>query len=101
MDLFDEDAREHFEERAAIREFEGGQSRESAEAAAMAETLEHMFRCEVRSVLRKRVEHGLPRAQEFLLKIESKRGSEATARLRDAATEQWSKGNRGNSGEWI
>lgn len=101
MDLFDEDAKEFFEERSAIREFEGGQSRESAEAAAMAETLEHMFRCEVRSILRKRVDHGLPRAQAFLLNIETQRGPEATARLRDAATEQWSRGNRGNSGEWF
>lgn len=32
-------AREHFEERAAIREFEAGLSRRDAERAAMAETL--------------------------------------------------------------
>ena len=33
-----EDVRDDFEERAAIREFCGGQSREAAEAAALAET---------------------------------------------------------------
>ncbi len=35
----DEAAREHFEERAAIREFDGGLSRRDAEQAAMAETV--------------------------------------------------------------
>ena len=34
----DEDAREHFEERAGIREFDGGLSRRDAELAAMEET---------------------------------------------------------------
>ena len=101
MDLFDEDATEYFNERAGIREFDGGQSRESAEAAAMAETREHMFRCEVRSILRLRVEHSMFRAQEFLLKIQARRGDEATDRLRAACTEQWTRGNRGNPGEWF
>lgn len=32
--------REHFEERAAIREFEGNESREDAERAALAEVLD-------------------------------------------------------------
>lgn len=32
-------AREHFEERAAIREFDGGLSRRDAERAAMEETI--------------------------------------------------------------
>jgi hypothetical protein len=34
--------REHFEERAAIREHDGGQAREHAEAEALAETLQAM-----------------------------------------------------------
>lgn len=34
--------RERFEERAAIREYDGGQSREMAEEAALAETRERM-----------------------------------------------------------
>lgn len=34
----DDAAREHFEERAAIREFDGGLSRRDAEQAAMEET---------------------------------------------------------------
>lgn len=36
--------REHYEERAAIREFEGGQAREHAEAEALRETLAAMKR---------------------------------------------------------
>lgn len=96
-----DDGKEFYEERAAIREFDGGQGRKSAEAAAMAETVEHMFRCEVRSIIAMRVEHGLPRAQKFLVQIESKRGADATARLREAINAQWSKGNRGKPGEWI
>lgn len=36
----DEAAREHFEERASIREFDGGQSRRDAERAAMEETIQ-------------------------------------------------------------
>lgn len=35
----DNNAREHFEERAAIREFDGGLSRRDAERAAMEETI--------------------------------------------------------------
>ncbi len=35
----DDVAREHFEERAAIREFDGGLSRSDAELAAMGETI--------------------------------------------------------------
>lgn len=101
MDLFDEDATEYFNERAGIREFDGGQSRESAEAAAMVETVEHMFRCEVRSIIRKRVEGSLEKAKSFLQQIEAKRGAEATSRLRNEVNVQWSKGNRGNPGEWL
>lgn len=37
--------RELYEERAAIREYDGGQLREHAEAAALAEILERMRRC--------------------------------------------------------
>lgn len=95
-DLFDEDATEYFNERAAIREFEGGQSRKSAEAAAMAETQQHMFRCEVISVCRMRHEKSLDHARGFLLKVEAKRGAESANRLREAANEAWQKGERGN-----
>lgn len=34
--------REHYEERAAIREYEGGQTREQAEAEALRETIDLM-----------------------------------------------------------
>lgn len=40
----DNNAREHFEERAAIREFDGGLSRRDAERAAMEETLRWLSR---------------------------------------------------------
>ena len=38
-DGLDNDARMHFEERSAIREFDGGLSRRDAERAAMEETI--------------------------------------------------------------
>ncbi|MBI5289567.1 MAG: hypothetical protein HY873_11410 [Chloroflexi bacterium] len=37
--------RERYEERAAIREFEGGQAREHAEAGALKEILQRMTEC--------------------------------------------------------
>lgn len=37
--------REYYEERAAVREYDGGQAREHAEAEALAETLTAMRRC--------------------------------------------------------
>lgn len=40
----DDAAREHFEERAAIREFDGGVSRRDAERAAMEETIHWLAR---------------------------------------------------------
>lgn len=95
LDLFNEDQKEFYEERSAIREFEGGQSRESAEAAALEETREWMFRCEVVSVCRMRSEKGLDAARSFLLKVEEKRGTEAANRLRSAANEAWDAGERG------
>lgn len=39
-DGLDDATREHFEERAAIREFDGAQSRHDAERAAMEETIQ-------------------------------------------------------------
>lgn len=65
------------------------------------DTVKHMFECEVRSVILMRVQKSLGTAQEFLQKVEAKRGAEATARLREAVNVQWTKGNRGNPGEWL
>lgn len=95
-DLFDDEFKEFFEERAAIREFEGGQDRVSAETAAMAETQAWMFVCEVRSICRMRDQKGLDHARSFLLKVETKRGADSANRLREAANEAWQKGERGN-----
>lgn len=39
---YDENAREHFWERAAIREFEGGLSRQQAEHYALEDTERHL-----------------------------------------------------------
>lgn len=41
--------REHYEERAAVREYDGGQAREHAEAEALRETLEAMRRADLTS----------------------------------------------------
>jgi len=97
----DENAKELFAERAAIRGFDGVQSREAAEAFAALDVQEQMFRCEVASVCRMRREKSLEHAQKFLLGVEEKRGREAADRLRAAANDQWGKGNRGNFREWI
>ena len=43
-DDWDEDAAEFFEERAAIREYVGGQTRAEAEAGAERETVEYVAR---------------------------------------------------------
>jgi hypothetical protein len=61
-EYLDEAMRELLEERAAIREFDGNQSREEAESGAVAEYLEI---------------------------VESKRGHLAANRLRDDCREAW------------
>ena len=74
--------REFFEERAAIREFDGGQQRQEAEAAARIETERHRAECEARALV------ALPSDDErrgYLEGVEAHRGKEAAQALRIAA----------------
>lgn len=86
MDLFDE--KEHYEERAAIFEFEGGHDREHAERMAKEATKKALFDSEVISVVRMYHEKGGDHVKSFLLKVEKQRGSEAAQRLRSAALQK-------------
>lgn len=57
-------------------------------------------RCEVRAVLRMRVQHGVERARTYIERVRKARGDAAADRLRADANEQWRLGNRGESGDW-
>lgn len=57
-------------------------------------------RAEVRQVLAWRVQHGLEWVREWLAGVEAKRGADAAARLRADCREQWSRGSRGEHGDW-
>lgn len=85
---FDDDAKELFEERSAIREFDGGLPRHEAERLAHEDVRQAMFHCEVASVVRMYREKGGEHVKTFLLKVEAERGSDAAARLRESALAQ-------------
>jgi hypothetical protein len=99
----EEDAKEFFEERAATREFMGGQSREDAEAAAREETAIHMFRCMIRELIRWKIAGRRDDIVRWLDKTDlTPPGREPAERKRyaDALNEQLKLGNKGNAGEW-
>lgn len=58
---------------------------------------EHRHRCEVRAVLKWRVERGSAWVHAWLERAEKVR---PVARLRRDCAEQWAKGNRGEWGDW-
>lgn len=71
----------------------------------------HRHRCEVRQVLRWRVEHGMPWVQRWLYGHQPEggmrvrgvgeiRGHAALDRLVADLREQWALGNRGADGDW-
>lgn len=80
-DFFNIDAAttEHYEERAAIREYDGRQSRTEAEAAARLEAEQYRHACEVREYAR----WDRDALVEQLRRIEAKRGRAAAERVRD------------------
>lgn len=80
-----EDEREHYEERCAIREYEGGLSREESERLARADVEAYRNACEVRDVVEKYRKHGGEFVRKYLLLVEKARGSTAANRLREAA----------------
>ena len=76
---------EFFNERAAIREHDGGMSKEDAERMATEDVEAYRHQCEVASVVRMYREKGGDAVKSFLLQVEKHRGSEAAARLREEA----------------
>ncbi len=94
--------REDYEERAAIREFEGGQPRAEAEAAARAETEENIFRCMVRQLIQWAKSGKRADVVRWLDRADSKvpRLPEDRKRYADAINEQISLGSKGVAGDW-
>lgn len=64
------------------------------------EVEQHRHRCEVRQVLRWRLEHGREWVREWLAGVAQKRGRAAANALQRDAAEQWQRGNRGGHDEW-
>lgn len=60
---------------------------------------EERHRCEVRQVLKWRVQDRT-KAMEYLLLVEKRRGEIAANKLRNDARFQWEHGNRGIDGNW-
>ena len=89
LDLLPAEAlEEHFEERAAIYEHLGEKQREEAERMARADTEAYRHNCEIDSIVRMYRERGGDRVKSYLLQVEKARGSQAAARLREAALER-------------
>ncbi len=98
--MTNEEQRELFNERAAIREFDGGMPRADAERMASEDVERHRHRCEVRTILRKYAAEGISGVDQFIELVAKIRGDSAAARLREDAIAQWKAGNRGNEGDW-
>jgi len=60
---------------------------------------EYRHQCEVRWLLRKRVE-SRSEALNYLSKVRDRRGEEAAKALERDVRDQWSKGNRGEEASW-
>lgn len=83
--MTNEEQQELFNERAAIREYDGGLQREEAERLAREDVQKALFDSEVLSVVRMYRTKGRAAVKSFLLQVEKHRGSEAAERLRGAA----------------
>lgn len=79
---------ELFNERAGIREFDGGLSRDIAERLAEEDVEAYRHQCEVASVVRMYREKGGDHVKKFLLLVEKARGIDAAQRLRCEALAQ-------------
>jgi len=60
---------------------------------------EEKHRCEVRQVLKWRVQDRT-KAMEYLALVEKRRGEIAANKLRNDSRIQWERGNRGIDGNW-
>lgn len=83
--MTNEEQQELFEERAGIREYDGGLSREEAERLAREDVQQALFTAEVQSVVRMYRTKGGAAVKSFLLQVEKHRGGQAAERLRGAA----------------
>ena len=79
---------ELFNERAGIREFDGGLSRDIAERLAEEDVEAYRHKCEVDSIVRMYKTKGGDAVKSFLLQVEKHRGSETSFRLREEALAQ-------------
>lgn len=79
---------EFFEERAAIREYDGGMSRSDAERHAARDVEKYRHECEVRWVVGLAT---LEARRTYLSDVEKVRGKAAADRLRDDVRIAWEK----------
>lgn len=95
-DLFTHAEQEHFEERAAIIEYDGGESREKAEAAAAQEVLweRDRFRSMVRQIIRWKLNG---EGRTAIAWLEKQKNGE---RYAEAARKQMALGNVGAHPDW-
>lgn len=68
--------------------------------AARADQETHRHRCEVRQLLRWRVEHGREWLRQWLAGVERVRGKGTLQRLEADIRQQWERGNRGARDDW-
>ena len=78
----DDEQQELFEERAGIRQYDGGMDRESAERAARADVERYRHQCEVNYLVELGRKEGRRGVDRYLALVEQKRGSAAAKRLR-------------------
>lgn len=90
----DDEQQELFEERAAIREFDGGMDRESAERAACADVERYRHACEVNYLVTLGSKEGRRGVDRYLALVAQKRGSAAAERLRADAKAAFVAGTR-------
>lgn len=88
MTAYRSDEIELFNERAGIREFDGGLSRDIAERLAEEDVEAYRHKCEVDSIVRMYKTKGGDAVKSFLLQVEKHRGSETASRLREEALAQ-------------
>lgn len=80
-----DDDKELFEERAAIREYDGGMDRQSAEVAARADVERHRYLCEVNHLVELGRKEGSRGVDRYLALVAKQRGADAADRLRSDA----------------
>ena len=77
-----DDEQELFEERAAIREYDGGMDRASAEMAARADVERYRYLCEVNHLVELGRKEGSRGTERYLALVAKNRGTAAAERLR-------------------